>query len=122
MKKEREPDSPSIRARLLWWFGMYLAFQLPLVAYAGFFLWFPTGLIGPFVELYAPYRGDNNYFPWMNHPLVVPLGYLFYLAHFLATLFWPGPKSFRILMVILAIALALNLTGCLMCVNFRLHQ
>ena len=106
-----EPDhiqeidfEPSLGNRILWWFGIYFAAQLPLIKYiAGFYL-FPFGLAVYYRFLISSGDGQNQ--GWMLFP------YALYVIHLVLSLCWPNPKAFRILMIILVVIVVLNLVGC----------
>ena len=98
---------PHIVSRLFWWWFVYLVPpQLGLLLYSVFIdhsspdyypltfllvaLFFPVGLI----------------------PYCPPVGYIFYLGHLILTCSVQTRKWFRILIIILVVAIIINLAGC----------
>lgn len=105
--------APKIGIRLLWWIGIYLGFQIPLIRYIGFITLFPQGL-GAFYPV-------NPIDPDAGPPLVIRDSfYAFYLAHLILTLVLRSRRAFRILMIILIVVAATNMVGCMKIVNFDL--
>lgn len=101
------PDKVTLKKRLLWWFGIYFGFQLPLILLFPFILNFPWGL--------APYFAFV--FDSSNEPAFRTMGYLFYLTHFLVSMACPNRKLFRALMVVLIIIVCLNTASCMKSTN-----
>jgi hypothetical protein len=94
----------SLKKRMLWWFGIYLGAQLPLITWWPFMLTYPWGL-SPYVSFVLGYT--FNY-----RPIFRDFGYGFYLMHFLLTANFPSKKAFLALMVILIIVVSLNTASC----------
>lgn len=79
------------------------------------------GLISPFIQPFLPPSHETEYIPHaISCQMALIPSYGFYLGHFLLTFLLPSPRAFRILMVVLVVAVTLNLTGCLMAVHFHL--
>jgi Na+-driven multidrug efflux pump len=105
--------APKIGIRFLWWIGIYLGFQLPLIRYIGFINLFPQGL-GAFYppDPLVPNAGPPRWFIYGC--------YSFYLAHLILTFALRSRRAFRILMIILIVVAATNMVGCMKLVNFDL--
>ena len=97
--------SPSLRVRLIWWFGVYFAAQLPLIMFLPFEPMFPLGLLA----LWLPGKDFNG---GLFEPILVS-SYGFYIVHLILSLSLPSKMAFRILTIILIIAVVLNLAGCM---------
>jgi hypothetical protein len=105
--------APKVGIRFLWWIGIYLGFQIPLIRYIVYIQLFPQGL-GAFYPV-------NPTDPDAGPPLVVRDSfYAFYLAHLILTLVLRSRRAFRILMIILIVVAATNMVGCMKLVNFEL--
>ena len=96
-------ETVSIKKRLLVWLGIYFGFQLPLVLLYPSILNFPSGL----APIFAFVAGAADESPFKG------LAYLVYLVHLSLTLFLPGRRAFRILMVTLVIIVSLNTASCM---------
>ena len=101
---QRYQPSPGIR--LLWWFGIYFAAQLPLVTMAPAFWMFPVGLSFYLAPLVPTAYADSS------KELIPDLGYIFYALHLALSLIFPSRRVFLILMLILTVAVVANLAGC----------
>ena len=108
-----EEAAPKVGIRLLWWIGIYLGFQIPLIRYIGWINLFPQGL-GAF---YPSNPATPDAFPpkLFNYAC-----YFFYLAHLILTLVLRSGRAFRVLMIILMVVAATNMVGCMKIVNFQL--
>jgi hypothetical protein len=105
--------APRVGLRLLWWIGIYLGFQIPLIRYIHWITLFPQGL-GAFYP-YNPATPDAWPPRLFNYAC-----YCFYLAHLILTLVLRSHRAFRILMIILMAVAATNMVGCMKIVNFQL--
>jgi hypothetical protein len=99
---------PGIARRFCWWFGIYFIAQLPLAYDAGYFVFFPAGLVTPYLARLLP--NENPGSDLMR--FVLQMSYFFYGIHLLLTFCMPSPRAFRILMIVLIVAVVLNLGGC----------
>jgi len=114
-EKPREKTSaPSRKVRLAWWFGIYMAGQVPLIIW-GLFHRAPGLLFVPFI------------FPWELGCILAPLlsiwpmalepvkggllffsGYVFYAGHLYETLKAPTRRRFDFLLLVLVIVVLVN--------------
>jgi hypothetical protein len=106
-REEKNTYSPSLRYRLLWWFGllslaMIASYPDPRAIFA--FYLFPFGLMKPF------WPDGDQYASYL--PLAIVLSYGFYLVHLVLFLSLSAKKYFYILLWIFIFALALNTVGC----------
>jgi hypothetical protein len=97
------PDTVSLKKRLLWWFGIYLGAQLPLILLFPFILDYPWGL-GPY---FAFVCGSSN------EPAYRMTGFLVYIVHFLANLTFSSRTIFNVLRIILIVIVILNTGSCM---------
>jgi hypothetical protein len=100
-KKEAVVYTPSVGVRLLWWFGIYVAAQLPLAFSSSPFWAFPAGLAVLLLSSTAPSLNS-----------LLPIGYVSYFVHLILSLTVRSKNFFRILMVILLVMVSLNLWSC----------
>ncbi len=100
---------PSFGKRLLWWFGIYLVLQLPLIQFFPFFWLFPNGLIKYFFHV-DPTVPDGP--ALLGFPVLFLVGWSLYLAHLVLSLLVPSKKAFIILMAILIVLVSLNVRSC----------
>jgi len=104
----KPPYEPKLLVRVLFWFGIYFAAQLPLIAYHADFVWFPLGLVGPFVILADKLTRSEIHLPaWTLNAT-----YAFYAVHLAASLIVRRRKTFYILVWILIFIVLFNLAGC----------
>jgi hypothetical protein len=117
-KPQKETPAPGTAVRLAWWFGIYIAAQIPLVVYAfdqqgidaiGYALfepfYFPLILgfiLAPFANLlpdsYATFTG----------PCLMIAGYAFYLWHLIQTIKAKNRCRFDLLLLLLVAVVFLN--------------
>lgn len=89
----KAPYQPSLHIRLLAWFGIYFAAQLPLIPYHADLVWFPMGIFGPFVLLADKITRTEIALPiW-----TLKAAYALYTVHLAASLIVRRRKMFRIL-------------------------
>ena len=107
--REDEKYEPSIWIRLAWWFGIYLGPQLPFALYSpAVLLAFPVGLFTLFWSIpWIKFLFDHQSDAW-----VIGISYGFYLVHLMLSLSIRRKKIFRLLIIILIVAVAFNLGGC----------
>lgn len=92
-----------LKYRLIWWFGIYLGFQLPLIMLWPFFFNYPWGL-----DPYLAFSVGSD-----HEPAFRTFGYYVYLSHLALTVALPGKRAFRLLMVVLIILVTLNTVSCM---------
>jgi hypothetical protein len=111
-KPREEKPAPSLVVRLAWWFGIYMAGQIPLMihglAHGIFFLIpfiFPLALgdvLAPFVNLLPEFLGKvmivTSFFA----------GFAFYGWHLYATLKVTSCRRFDFLLIVLVIVVLVN--------------
>jgi predicted small secreted protein len=110
-KKPSAPYEPSVGTRLLWWFGIYFAAQLPLIFFIPFFWAFPLGLATYILFMFPSIESHPRSHPFAIE-LVYTLAYTFYLWHLILSLAVRSKRTFVVLMIILIIVVCLNLSSC----------
>jgi hypothetical protein len=105
-KPREKTPAPSRIARFAWWFGIYLAAQLPLIKHAGVFWMYPLGLSN-FLMFY-----NINIPLWCGSGLtLVCVPYVIYLVHLVLSLS-VTKKRFLFMMILLIVIVSLNTVGC----------
>ena len=104
----KPPYQPGLLVRLLIWFGIYFAAQLPLIPYHADYVWYPFGLVMPFVMLADKLTHSEIHLP----ALTLNILYVFYAAHLAASLIVRPRRTYYILIWILVFLVIFNLAGC----------
>ncbi len=107
LDEKQKPYEPHILNRLFWWWFAYLVPpQIGLLIYS----------------VFLDHKAPDNYplscllvalfFPAGLIPFCPPAGYVFYLGHLILTCSVRTRTWFRILLIILIVAIIINLAGC----------
>jgi hypothetical protein len=108
----KPPELVPLKRRLTTWFVIYFGLQLPLILWWPCVLNFPWGLAPYFAFL----TGSSN------EALCRPLGYLFYIVHFVLSVALPWKKAFTVLMLILIVVVSLNTVSCMRTLGPNLYK
>ncbi|MCE0484438.1 MAG: hypothetical protein LV479_09395 [Methylacidiphilales bacterium] len=112
--------SPFFGVRLLWWFGVYVIAQLPLIPwvwrYPAAWFNFPTGIAWPLFLLTERFIDWTHRFgsaasEYFVIALMV-LPWIVYAAHLIFSLYVRKRRTFLILMWILGVIVLFNLGSC----------
>ena len=100
---------PNVGIRLLVWAGIYLVGALPVALLLGTpmgLVIFPWGLVLALSAVMPKWWTDNL------DSMGIGFAYGFYIVHLILSLVIPSARVFRILMIILIVAVVVNLATC----------